>query len=65
MSGPLFHRIIPEPRGIQDASLSVPEGMLVCIWEDIWLRIFFITRDRWADSFQIWQVYAVVLGNFF
>ena len=20
--------------------------------------------DRWADSFQIWQVYAVALGNF-
>ena len=20
--------------------------------------------DRWADSFQIWQMYAVALGNF-
>ena len=20
--------------------------------------------DRWADSFQIWQVYAVAFGNF-
>ena len=21
-------------------------------------------RDRWVDSFQIWQMYAVALGNF-
>ena len=26
--------------------------------------VFFITCDRWADSFQIWQMYAVALGNF-
>ena len=28
------------------------------------LRVSF-SFDRWADSFQIWQVYAVALGNFF
>ena len=30
------------------------------------LRILYSLQlcDRWADSFQIWQVYAVALGNF-
>ena len=28
-------------------------------------RFVFLINDHWADSFQIWQVYAVALGIFF